>query len=91
MPSLDRWIITSTLCVFPKVLALRSTVLHLLILGSNAPTVEVTQRHTFELVVFDSENSNPATYNSNTENTTVKAPYVSQYDASFCQCYHYGT
>jgi hypothetical protein len=34
----------------------------------------MTQRHTYELVVFDSENSNAATYNSATENTTVKAP-----------------
>jgi hypothetical protein len=72
---------------FPKVLALRSTVLHLLILGSNTPTVEVTQRNTFELVVFDSENSNAATYETATENKAVKATYLSQYIASFWQGY----
>jgi hypothetical protein len=42
----------------------------------------MTQRHTYELVVFDSENIDVSTYDNATENTTVKAPYGSQYAAS---------
>jgi hypothetical protein len=87
MPSLVRWLIIATLCVFPKVLAMRISVLCLLILGSNTPAADVTQRHTFELVVFDSENSNAATYDSTTENKAVKATYLLQCDATFFQRY----
>jgi hypothetical protein len=49
--------------------------------------IKMTQRNTFELVVFDSENINAATYDSATENKSVKATYLSQYDASFWQGY----
>jgi hypothetical protein len=49
--------------------------------------IKMTQRNKYELVVFDSENIDAATYDSATENTTVKATYLSQYDANFWQGY----
>jgi hypothetical protein len=49
--------------------------------------IKMTQRNKFELVVFDSENINAATYDSATENKAVKATYLSQYDATFWQGY----
>jgi hypothetical protein len=49
--------------------------------------IEMTQRNTYELVVFDSENIDTSTYDNATENTAIKATYLSQYDASFWQGY----
>jgi hypothetical protein len=49
--------------------------------------IKMTQRNKYELVVFDSENIDAATYDSATENKAVKATYLSQYDANFWQGY----
>jgi len=49
--------------------------------------IAMTQRNKFELVVFDSENIDAAAYASATENTAIKATYLSQYDANFWEGY----
>ena len=50
--------------------------------------MKMTQRKKYELVVFDSETVTEASYQSATENTKVKATYLSKYNPDFWKGYN---